>query len=533
VTATSVSRSDKSASADVDIVQGAGDVLTFKYDATRAGLNTNETALTPASVSSHFGKLFAYNVDGLVFAQPLYMRGLNMPGQGTRNVIFVATEHDSVYAFDADQQQMFWHVSFISPPGVTTVPTSVANDPGGRTGLGPEVGITGTPVIDPTTNTLFVSVMTYENAQAVHRLHALDVFTGAEKFGGPKAITATVPGTGIGNDGAGHITFHSLTQNQRAGLLLSNGVVYIPFASYSDVQPYHGWLFAYDAQTLQQLGVFIASPTGEGAGIWQGAAAPAADENGNIYLATADGTFDADVGGPNYGDTLMKLKFSNGAFSVLDWFTPFNQNCLNVDDMDLGAGGPALLPDGISTRQMIVLPSKEGRFYVVDRNAMGFYRTDSDSQILDWILVNSVPCSSGQEMADGHTTNRIYGSVSYFNNSVYVAPANTTLKRYTIGQDGAATLASQTLNSFQTRGAESVISASGNTNGIVWVTEFATDTHLVILHAYDATDLSRQYYASTSATESMGRGVVFTVPVVANGKVFVGSEMHVTVFGLK
>ena len=514
----------------------AASVLTFKYDLTRAGLNPNETTLTPSNVSSNFGKLFADSVDGLVFAQPLYMPNLSIPNKGTHNVTFIATEHDSVYALDADSAQSpLWHVSFLDPAaGITSVPTTLANTPGGRTGLGPEVGITGTPVIDPSTNTLFVSAMTYEKNQAVQRLHALDIFTGVEKFGGPKVITATVSGSGVGNDGAGHITFYPITQNQRAGLLLVNGVVYVAFGSFSDIEPYHGWLFAYHAQTLRQLDVFITSPTGEGASLWQGAAAPAADSLGNIYLTTADGTFDANNGGPNYGDTLLKLKLANGSFTILDWFTPFNQNCLNTDDLDLGAGGPTLLPDGMFTHQLLIVPSKEGRVYVVDRNSMGHYRTDSDSQIIDWVLINSIACeTSGGLSPDGPTTNRIYGSISYFNESAYVGPANTTLKRYTIADDGSLTLASHTTNSFQTRGATSVISANGTSNAILWVAEFATDTHQTILRAYLAMDLSDQLYASTSTADSIGRGVVFTVPVVVNGKVYVGGEGRVTVFGLK
>jgi hypothetical protein len=535
VTVTSMDDKHKKADAAVGVEVAMVSVPTFKYDATRSGLNENEPKLTPSNVSTHFGKLFSDAVDGLVFAQPLYMPNLSMPGQGTHNVIFVATEHDSVYALDADTAQPpLWQVSFIDPAnGVTPVPTSVANDPGGRTGLGPEVGITGTPVIDSDTKTLYVSAMTYENGQAAHRLHALDIFTGQEKFGAPIVITATVPGTGDGTDGAGHIPFYSLTQNQRSGLLLLNGVVYIAFASFSDVHPYHGWLFAYHAQTLQQLGVLITTPSGEGAGIWQGAAAPAGDTDGNIYLATADGTFDADIGGRDYGDTLLKLKLNNGSFNVLDWFTPYNQSCLDLDDLDLGSGGPTLLPDEVSSRRLVVVPSKEGRFYVVDRDAMGFYRTDADTQIVDWMLVNTLPCSSGTLTPDGHTTNRIYGNISYFNGSVYVGPANTSVKRYTIAGDGKLVLASATSNTFQTRGAGAVISASGTNNAILWVTEFATDTHQEILHAYDAMDLSHQYYASTSSTDAIGRGVVFTVPVVANGKVYVGSEGRVSVFGLK
>ena len=540
ITAASVADASKSASAAVTVsvttpVPTTSAVLTYKYDLSRTGLNAAETVLTPANVSSSFGKRFSYDLDGNVFAQPLYVPNLAI-NNGTHNVVFVATEHDSVYALDADSNQPpLWKRSFLdSAAGVTTLPTSIANDPGGRTALGPEVGITGTPVIDPTTGTLYVSAVTYENNQAVHRLHALDITTGAEKFGAPVVITATVKGTGIGNDGMGNITFYPLTQNQRAGLLLYNGVVFVAFGSYSDVEPYHGWIFAYDAQTLQQVGVYLASPTGEGASVWQGGAAPAVDSEGNIYVATADGTFNLDGGGLNSGDTLIKLRFGNGAFSVLDWFTPYNQNCLNRHDLDLGSGGPALLPDSFSTRQMLVVGSKEGRLYVVDRNAMGHFRSDADTQIIDWELINDVACdlTTGSAPSDA-TTRRIYSTPGFFNGAVYVAPANGPIERYTIDMNGQLTLTSKSGVSLQSRGAVPVVSANGLSNGILWTAEFATDTHGTILRAFDAADISKQLYASTSTADSIGRGVVFTLPVVINGKVYVASQKKLTVFGLK
>jgi hypothetical protein len=294
-------------------------------------------------------------------------------------------------------------------------------------------------------------------------------------------------------------------------------------------------LFAYDAQTLKQLDVFMTTPTGEGGGLWQGAAAPAADAFGDIYLAIANGTFDANVGGPNHGETLAKLMLVNGSFKVLDSFTPFNKDCLNLEDLELGSAGPTLLPEASFSVPLLVVPNKEGRVYVLNRNALGGYRNDADNQIVDWLLINAVACNtSGDLSADGPTTNRIYGSMSYFNGSVYVGAANTTFNRYTVSDAGILTLASNTSNTFQIRGAASVISAEGTSNAILWTAEFAADTHDTILRAYDATDLSNQLYNSTTASaDSIGRGVVFTVPVVVNGKVYVGSEGKVSAFGLK
>ena len=283
-------------------------IYTYHYDNARDGQNLNETILTPSNVNSKtFGKLFSRALDGYVYAEPLYVNSVRIPNVGTREVVYVATEHDSVYAFDASgaTSTPLWKVSFVNPKQrITTVPWPNV----GTTDLIPEIGITGTPVIDPASNTLYVSVATLENRKTfVHRLHALDLSTGQEKFGGPVAITATVAGTGIGSDANGNIDFNPRIANQRCGLALNNGVIYIAFASHGDNGPYHGWMLGYDASTLQQVSAFAATPNGSLGGIWMAGGAPMIDGEGSVYVVSGNGTFDADQAGIDYGDSLLKL----------------------------------------------------------------------------------------------------------------------------------------------------------------------------------------------------------------------------------
>src|ERR1700674_2068670 len=338
---------------------GQTDVLTHRNDNMRTGQNTSESVLTPSSVNSTaFGKLLSLPTDGYVYAQPLYKSNVLIPAKGLRNVLFVATEHDSVYAFDANgvTTTPLWHVSFINPSvGITTVPSDdvFIND------IVPEIGITGTPVIDPQGGTLYVVAKTKENGTYVQRLHALDITTGAEKFGGPAVIQASVPGTGNGSSG-GTLPFDPLIENQRAGLLLVNGVVYIAFASHGDIGTYHGWVFGYNAATLQQVAVFNDTPNRLQGGIWQGGNGPAADSSGNVFVISGNGTFDADEEGVDFGDSFLKL--NAGGLALVDFFTPFNQASLNANDVDLGSSGPLLLPDqtGTAHPHLVLGAGKDG-----------------------------------------------------------------------------------------------------------------------------------------------------------------------------
>src|SRR5215471_11777123 len=373
----------QTSSAAVYVTTYAG-TFTYHNDNLRTGQNLNETVLTPTNVNpTTFGKLFAYSLDGLSIASPLYVAGVTIPGQGVHNVVYVATEHDSVYAFDADGNSAapLWKRSFLGP-NVTTVP---ADDTGECCDISPEIGITGTPVIDNSTRTLYVVAKTKEGPNTyVQRLHALDLGTGVEKFGGPVDVQASVPGTGNGSTGE-QVAFDPLHQNQRASLLLNNGVVYIGFGSHGDIPPYHGWLLGYRASTLQQVIAFNVSPNADGGGIWQANGGPATDATGNIYIVTGNGAFDGDSGGHDFGDSFLRIA-TNG--TVADYFTPWNQGVMNANDFDLGAAGPLLLPDQPGPHpHLMVSAGKNSTVYLVDRDAMGHYSaTTNDNQIVQSLV---------------------------------------------------------------------------------------------------------------------------------------------------
>src|SRR5580698_1875732 len=321
-------------------------VLSYHNDLARTGQNLNETLLTPGSVSSgQFGRLFSSPVDGQIYTQPLYLPGVIIPGKGIHNVVFVATEHDSVYAFDADNDLAgpLWHVNFLNPAqGVTTASATDL----GCASITPEVGITATPVVDPSTGTLYVEAMTEESGTYIHKLHALDVTTGAEKRGSPVEIQASVPGEGNGNTS---VPFEPWLYKERAGLLLLNGVVYTAWSSQCDSGNYHGWIIGYKAwsfgvESLQQAAVFTDTPNWNAGSFWQGGAAPVADSSGNIYAVAANGTFDANQGGSDLSESILKLS-SSKKLAVADYFTPYNADALSDQDLDLGSSGAVLLPD--------------------------------------------------------------------------------------------------------------------------------------------------------------------------------------------
>ncbi len=363
-------------------------VVTSQYNNARTGANLNETTLTPRNVNlQHFGKIFTFHVDGDIYAQPLFLGGVEIPGKGRHDVLFIATEHDSVYAFDAygNPSSPLWQVSLLKD-GAIAVPARDAECPF----IQPEIGITSTPVIDPDTGTLYVLARTRDRSglldyRYAQRLHALAVTTGVEKFGGPTEIHASMSGSGRGSTG-GKLNFSALRDNPRAALLLNHGVVYLTWASACDVGPYHGWVMAYDARSLKQKAVFNASPDGDDSGIWAGDTGPAADKAGNIFLATGNGVFDAGKGGRDYGDTLLKL---NGAsLKLTDYFAPFDVDDLDAGDSDLGSGGPMLLPDQPGAHpHLAVVEGKGGTLYLVDRDHMGHWQPENDSHAVQTIAV--------------------------------------------------------------------------------------------------------------------------------------------------
>jgi len=525
-------------------------VLTSHNDNSRSGANLQETLLTTANVNhTQFGKLFGQNVNGYVYAQPLYVPGVTIPNNGVHNVVYVATEHDTVYAFDADDRRgpnsvPLWKVSFLRR-GVTTVP---ARDTGARDII-PEMGITGTPVIDANSGTLYVVANTKEfqgrSHTYVYRLHALDIASGAEKFGGPVVITASVNGSG---DGGTIDVLDPLRHLQRPGLLLVHGVVYIAFGSHGDVGTYHGWLVGYDAATLEQVAVFNVTPNGAQGAIWQSGAGPAADTDGNIYFESGNGDFDANTGGVDYGDSVVKLGTSAVSTSpdtlttlpVADYFTPYNQATLNSADLDLGSGAALVLPDQPGTSPHLLVGSgKDGTIYLLDRDSMGGFNTNgvSDAQI-----VQAMPTAIG-----GTWSMAAYWS-NGTSNTIYYNGSGDVLRAFQLvpppGLDPTRTQLSQVASANSALGfpgATPSISANGTSNGIVWTLQ--TDSvprgdasvprGSAVLHAYDANSLT-ELYNSTQARgrDNPGGAVKFTVPTIANGKVYVGARRRLAVFGL-
>lgn len=496
-------------------------VLTYHNDLGRTGQNLNETLLTPANVTPPtFGKLFSDSIDGQAYAQPLYIPNLTISGQGAHNVVYVATENDTVYAFDADRVgSPLWHTSLLLNGGsaVSSGDTSCGQ-------IVPQIGITSTPVIDLNSNTLYAVAMTKEGSSYFQRLHALDITTGQEKLGGPVVITATVTGSGAGSSG-GKITFDALSQLNRPGLALVNGIVYIAFGSHCDVFPYHGWMFAYSASNLGQIAVYNTTPNGSQAAIWQTGDAPAVDSGNNLYVMTGNGTFDADGGGVDFGDSFLKLTMSGSSLGLSDYFTPFDQANLDSSDQDVGSGGPLVLADQPGTHpHLLVGASKPGTIYLLNRDNMGHYCSGCSS---DTQIVQSLPGAIRSS----------FGTPAYWNGNVYFLGSGDALKAFSLTNGLLSTSpTSHAVNGFGFPGATPSVSANGTINGIVWALQNdAAGSGPAVLHAYDATNVATELYNSNQAAagrDTAGFAVKFTVPTVVNGKVYVGTATELDVFGL-
>ena len=539
ITATSVANTSKSASVIVAVSDLPG-VFTWHNNLARDGSNSHEFALTKSNVkTATFGKLFSCSVDGVVYAQPLWVPGVTVNG-AKHNVVLVATAHDTVYAFDADQTPCatLWHANLIdSAHGATSGETSVPNgDVGGSSDIQPEIGIIGTPVISPSLNTFYAVTKSEGPSGTFHqRLHALDLSTGNEKSGAPANISGSVPGEGYDSSNA-TVTFNVRSHHQRPGLALVNGVVYATFASHGDGDPYHGWILGYDAASLASVAIYNFTPNGSRGGIWMSGAAPAADSANALYLSTGNGTFNRDSSSaPNtdLGDSVVRLATSAG-LSSSDWFTPFNQADLEAADRDLGSSGVVLLPDQASgTAHLLVTGGKEGRLYLLDRDSMGHYCDSCSSSSGDTNTVQSFSATSA-----------LFGTPAFWNNGLYVSGLSDQLLVYTFNSSTGkfeTAPSSQTPTTFSFPGVTPSISSQGTSNGIVW----ALDTSQygppknsggpAVLHAYDATDLSVELWNSSQAASNRdraGNAVKFSVPTVANAKVYIGTRNTVDVYGL-
>jgi len=515
-------------------LHGQVNVTTYHNDNSRTGQNTQEAILTPANVNSgQFGKLFSVAVDGRVYAQPLYLSNINI-GAGTHNILYVATEHDSLYAIDADQGTVYWRISLI-PSGGSTVNSSSDLACGD---LVPEVGITGTPVIDTSTGTIYLVAKAKVNGSLIQNLHAIDVVTSAEKFGGPVPIQAAVPGTASDGNGT-TVSFSPHFENQRAALLLENGHVVIGWSSHCDISPWHGWIMSYSASTLIQEAAFNTSADGSANGVWMSGGGLAADSNGNIFFSTGNGTWN---GTTDYGDSIVKLgPPSGGNFPVLDYFTPYNQSSLAGGDTDVASGGLVLLPALPSGQQLLAQMGKEGRIYVVDINNMGKYCVNADPPCRgsDPNIVEEIPGA----------TAGVWGSPAYWNGSVYWGAASQgtpdNLKAFSFNANDSGRVStsptSESLRTFSFSAPSPSISANGNTNGILWGLDnsaygatCSNGANCQLLYAYDATNLANMLYNSGQAPNNRdvpGGAVKFATPTIANGKVYVGSQLQVSAYG--
>ena len=500
------------AKASVNIVVSGGssnvDVATAHNDPARDGANTSETILAPSNVTpAHFGKIVGYGVDGQIYAQPLVLSNVLM-GSGANNVVYVATEHDSVYAFDADDKTgtPYWSVSLLAP-GQSPAASSDSE------GISPEIGITGTPVIDRAQNALYVVSMVHvSGAGNEFWIHALDLATGAEKFGGPKRINPTVSGTGYGSTN-GVVPIEDGCY-QRPGLALGSGNVYVSFGHCS-----HGWVAAFNETSLAQTAVYNTSPNGKGAAIWMGGGAPAMDANGNLYFETgvdADSTTNS-----GYSDAFLKLSPS---LALLDYFQVSNNAYLTQNDADLGSGAPIVMPDNSSSfPHEVIGAGKDGRIFVVNRDNMGQFDPNANH------VVQVV--QSGTQQFDN-----FFDQPAYWNGYVYYHAENDVLRQFSWTNGLLSTSPVHTgAVTYGVHGATPSVSASGASNGIVW--ELQVDgqpSGPALLHAYDATDVSKELYnSSMNSGDAAGPAVKFTVPTIANGKVYVPAGNQVDIYGPK
>jgi hypothetical protein len=492
-------------------------VLTYHNDVGRTGQNLNETILTHSNVNStSFGKKSFLTTDGLVDAEPLYVSNLQIGG-AAHNVVFVVTEHNSVYAFDADTFTQLWKVS-MTPSGETT------SDPVNGCGqVSPEIGITSTPVIDlkaGPNGTIYLVAMTKNGSTYFHRLHALDLTTGADLAGSPVTIQASFPATG------GTITFAPKQYKERAALLLLNGVIYTSWASHCDIDPYSGWLMGYSQSSLQQTSVLNITPNGTRAAIWMAGAGLAADPTGNIYFLAGNGTFDDTLnssGFPengDYGNGFIKLSTTGNQLAVADYFNMFNTDSESGADTDLGSGGAMVLPDlqdsAQNTWHLAVGAGKDTNMYIVNRDMMGKFNVQNDSAIY--------------QQLSGVLPGGVWAMPAYFNGTIYYGSVGAALQAFPITNAKVASASSSSSASFGYPGSTPSVSANGTSNGIVWTVQ---NGGTAVLHAYDAGNLATELYNSSQAAAGRDSfaGNKFITPMIANGKVFVGTPTGVIVFG--
>jgi len=500
-------------------------IVTAQYDNARTGANLLETVLTPQNVNAaQFGRVAFLPVDGDVYAQPLYIPQLEIPGKGLRNALFIATEKDSVYAFDADalSTEPLWRVSFVdAKKNISPVSARDVHCPF----IDPDIGITSTPVIDLPGKTLYALARTRE-AESGHwvfrqKLHALDLATGAEKLGGPVLIQATFHGQ-KSLLSKGVTEFDPLLENQRAALLLARDNVFITWASSCDVGSYYGWVMSYDARSLKQTGVLNVSPRAKESGIWQADAGPAADSDGNVYLITGNGGFTAASGGRDYGDSVLKIALTANGLSVLDYFTPADQAHLNDTDGDFGSGSPILLPDQLAPQPHLLLAAgKSAKIYELDRDNLGHFHQPDDTNAVQVVAAGA----------------QSFGAPAYWNGHVFYFLMQDYLRDYALQNGRLSPRPVATSTTKINDPGTPAISANGSKNGIVWILSTKVwngSDQPAVLFAYDAANVSHELYnsAQNPARDGAGNALRFTIPTVANGRVYVPTKRRIDVYAL-
>ncbi|MEO7111692.1 MAG: pyrrolo-quinoline quinone [Polyangiaceae bacterium] len=513
-------------------------VVTEHNDNARTGQYTVETKLTPTNVTmATFGKLFELSVDGKVDAEPLYVQKVMIKGVA-HNVIYVVTEHDSVYAFDAETKPDAGTSTLWGPVSMVGAGETPSDAVGGCGQVTPEIGITSTPVIDVATSTIYLVAMSKNGGTYHQRFHALDITTGAEKSGSPKDITATYPGTGQEGNGT-TLTFDPKIHKERSALLLDHGQVYLSWSSHCDQGNYTGWIMAYDATTYAQTAVFNDEPNGSEAAFWSSGAGPAADTAGNIYNETGNGGFETtlnDAGQPNkldYGNSFVKVTRTGSAMTLTDYFTEGNEVSESAGDIDMSSGGLMLLPDSAGSAghpQLLVGSGKDGHMYLLDRSNLGKFNADGGNGQ----IVQDIPNATfGPGSATSGTGS--FGAPAFFNGAIYYGGESEPLKRWAIAGGSITTpQTSQTAASFQYPGTTPSVSYDGTNTatGIIWAHENSSPP---TLHAYNPADLTTEYYNSNQAglrDQPAGAGNKFIIPTIANGRVYLATQSSIVVFGL-
>jgi hypothetical protein len=504
-------------------------VTTYQNDNSRSGTNPHETTLTTTNVNvARFGRLAVFAVQGYVYAQPLYVPNLVIGGT-SHNVLYVATEHDQVYAFDVNSGQQIWHTNFIAGVGPQLVASTVSSNDVHCPNLVPEIGITGTPVIDTASKTMYVSAETKvynpinQTTIYYHIVHALDITTGLDKVS-PRVVAARVQGTGTGSIN-GYISFNAFLELQRAALLLSNGQVYVTWASNCDNGSFHGWLISFNKTNLVETGAFLDTPNGYDGGIWGGGSGPAADANGAIYVATGNGRFSASSGGIDYGDSLLRLKSTPSGITVNDYFTPWDEQTLDQNDIDVGSGGLVLLPiqPGVRYPHLLLQAGKEGTIDLVNRDNMGHWHAGNDSQI-----VQTLPFIIGG----------LWGGPAFWSNTAYFGGQFDNLKAFAFNpatEHLSTSYTSESPEVYGYPGSTPAVSSNGTSNGIVWAIETdGAGGGYAVLRAYLASNLGTELYNSqqNASRDQAGLAVKFAAPTVADGHVFVGAQNQVDMYGL-